>query len=96
MIRCAIGMVVLALTGWPVVGSAAPAPDALPTVSRAEYDTWRAEVSNWGRWGRDDELGTLNFITPGKKVAAADLVKEGACRTSSTRGRCTTASARTA
>lgn len=22
--------------------------------------------SNWGRWGDDDELGTVNFITPDK------------------------------
>jgi hypothetical protein len=24
------------------------------------------DVSNWGRWGDDDELGTLNFITAEK------------------------------
>jgi hypothetical protein len=22
------------------------------------------ELSNWGRWGPDDEIGTLNFVTP--------------------------------
>jgi len=33
--------------------------------------------SNAGRWGRDDELGTLNYITPQKRVAAAALVKTG-------------------
>src|ERR1700722_18429833 len=33
--------------------------------------------SNWGRWGSDDEIGTLNFITPGKRVAAAQLVRLG-------------------
>ena len=22
------------------------------------------ELSNWGRWGADDQIGTLNFITP--------------------------------
>ena len=22
------------------------------------------KVSNWGRWGPDDERGTVNFITP--------------------------------
>jgi kynurenine formamidase len=46
-------------------------------VSSAEYDNWRSEVSNWGRWGKDDELGTLNFITAEKKVVAAGLVQEG-------------------
>ena len=27
-----------------------------------EYDRWRTDYSNWGRWGDDDELGTLNFV----------------------------------
>lgn len=35
------------------------------------------EVRNWGRWGDDDELGTLNFITPEKVTEAAGLVKQG-------------------
>ncbi|GAA1995734.1 cyclase family protein [Microbacterium ulmi] len=34
-------------------------------------------VSNTGRWGDDDELGTLNYITPEKRVAAAKLVALG-------------------
>ena len=34
-------------------------------------------VRNWGRWGDDDELGTLNFITPAKVVQAASLVRQG-------------------
>ncbi|MBA2316783.1 MAG: cyclase family protein [Euzebyales bacterium] len=34
-------------------------------------------VSNAGRWGPDDELGTLNYITPGKRVQAAALVQLG-------------------
>jgi kynurenine formamidase len=33
--------------------------------------------SNWGRWGPDDELGTLNHITPGDRVAASRLVRSG-------------------
>lgn len=35
------------------------------------------ELRNWGRWGDDDELGTLNFITPEKVTEAAGLVKQG-------------------
>ncbi len=46
-------------------------------VTQAEYDRWQTELSNWGRWGKDDELGTLNLITPGKRRAAAALVREG-------------------
>lgn len=34
-------------------------------------------LSNWGRWGDDDELGTLNLITPAKRIAAAQLVRVG-------------------
>lgn len=37
------------------------------------------QFRNWGRWGADDEKGTLNFVTPDKIVAAARLVKKGAC-----------------
>ena len=33
--------------------------------------------SNWGRWGPDDELGTVNLITQGKVREAAALVKVG-------------------
>src|SRR5262245_21702373 len=35
------------------------------------------ELSNWGRWGKDDQLGALNLITPAKRRQAAALVKEG-------------------
>ena len=34
-------------------------------------------LSNWGRWGVDDELGTINLITPAKRAAAAGLVRDG-------------------
>jgi kynurenine formamidase len=35
------------------------------------------ELSNWGRWGKDDQKGALNLITPQKRKEAAKLVKEG-------------------
>ena len=34
-------------------------------------------LSNWGRWGADDQLGTLNLVTPDVTRAAASLVREG-------------------
>ncbi|HVO46810.1 MAG TPA: cyclase family protein [Steroidobacteraceae bacterium] len=34
-------------------------------------------LSNWGRWGKDDERGTTNFITPERLVAAARLIRTG-------------------
>jgi kynurenine formamidase len=48
-----------------------------PLVTNAEYERWQKELSNWGRWGPDDELGTLNLITPAKRKQAAALVKDG-------------------
>src|SRR5688572_12995628 len=38
---------------------------------------WMKTLSNWGRWGDDDERGTLNLITPEKRHAAAASVTEG-------------------
>jgi kynurenine formamidase len=36
-----------------------------------------ARVRNWGKWGQDDERGTVNYITPDKLVAAGQLIKTG-------------------
>lgn len=38
---------------------------------------WESELSNWGRWGPDDQRGTLNLITPEKTRQAAALVQVG-------------------
>jgi kynurenine formamidase len=46
-------------------------------VTQAEYERWQKELSNWGRWGANDELGALNLITPAKRRQAAGLVKDG-------------------
>jgi kynurenine formamidase len=43
----------------------------------AELEAMFERCSNTGRWGVDDELGTLNFVTPAKRVAAAALVRSG-------------------
>jgi kynurenine formamidase len=34
-------------------------------------------VSNWGRWGKDDQRGALNYISNEKRAAAARLVRSG-------------------
>jgi kynurenine formamidase len=46
-------------------------------VSQADMDRWKTELSNWGRWGPDDQRGTLNLITPEKRKQAAALVRDG-------------------
>jgi len=35
------------------------------------------QINNWGRWGKEDERGALNYITPEKRAAAAKLAKTG-------------------
>jgi kynurenine formamidase len=35
------------------------------------------KLSNWGRWGEDDQIGTLNHVGPDEIVAAAKLVRKG-------------------
>lgn len=47
------------------------------TLSRDEFDQLFASVSNWGRWGQDDQRGTLNLITPERVSAATALVRSG-------------------
>ncbi len=46
-------------------------------LSKADIDRWMTELSNWGRWGKGDQAGTVNLITPEKRKAAAQLVREG-------------------
>jgi len=48
-----------------------------PEMSRAEFDQLMQDNSNWGRWGADDQLGTLNLITPAERRDAASLVRDG-------------------
>jgi kynurenine formamidase len=46
-------------------------------VDKATLDRWMHELANWGRWGKEDQLGTINLITSAKRKAAAALVREG-------------------
>ena len=64
------------LSVW-TLSSQQPAAPADRPVSEAEYERWKKELSNWGRWGKDDQIGALNLITPAKRRQAAALVKEG-------------------
>jgi kynurenine formamidase len=35
------------------------------------------ECSNWGRWGQDDRLGTVNFLDEAKRREGAALIRRG-------------------
>lgn len=54
-----------------------PASGDNPEVTTEQFEAWLSAVSNWGRWGDDDQKGTLNLITPEKRKAAAALVQDG-------------------
>jgi kynurenine formamidase len=59
-------------------GLAVPAADT-PRAPRdaAEFDALFHQVSNWGRWGKDDQLGSVNLVTAAKRKQAIALVKTG-------------------
>ncbi len=45
--------------------------------TQQDLDTLFEALSNWGRWGEDDELGTLNHLLPEHAARAASEVREG-------------------
>jgi kynurenine formamidase len=45
--------------------------------SESQVREYLKTLSNWGRWGAEDDLGTINLITPAKRLAAARLVRDG-------------------
>jgi kynurenine formamidase len=47
------------------------------SISLEEFRALTRRLSNWGKWGKEDQLGTLNYITPESVRAAAKEVKDG-------------------
>lgn len=52
-------------------------PTPAPIVDDASLERALPTLSNWGRWGADDQLGTLNLITTSERLAAAALIRSG-------------------
>ena len=46
-------------------------------ITRQDLTDAAEKYKNWGKWGPDDEIGTLNFTQPGDIIAAAQLIKKG-------------------
>ncbi|MBB75439.1 MAG: cyclase [Planctomycetaceae bacterium] len=63
--------------GWALVATLSKPAEAQRNMTKADVDKLVVELSNWGRWGKDDQLGTLNLITAEKRKASAKLVKLG-------------------
>lgn len=45
-------------------------------MTAADVKGLMSKLSNWGRWGKDDQLGTMNLVTPAKRQQSTQLVKE--------------------
>src|ERR1700682_75770 len=73
-----VGVAAIVVVGGVSLPYAQSQSTARPTIA-TEEDFRRAmkELSNWGRWGADDELGAANLITPAKRRQALALAKEG-------------------
>jgi kynurenine formamidase len=54
-----------------------PPPVNDTRTTKEQFDRWMTEFSNWGRWGKGDELGAVNLITSAKRQQAALLAKAG-------------------
>ncbi|MEP6716568.1 MAG: cyclase family protein [Terriglobia bacterium] len=63
------------LTVFVLTCLAADAPSH--AASKADIERWMTELSNWSRWGKGDQVGAYNLITPEKRRQAAALVKDG-------------------
>jgi kynurenine formamidase len=45
--------------------------------SQADVESYFKRLNNWGRWGHDDQVGTVNLITAARRAAAQALVRTG-------------------
>jgi kynurenine formamidase len=60
---------------WHSVSVRSQSPNT--EVTKEQFERWMTDLSNWGRWGKDDERGGLNLITAEKRRQAATLGKTG-------------------
>jgi kynurenine formamidase len=76
---CLPWLVALALLEAVLLGGGAEEPRWADKkkLTKADIEAMMTRLSNWGRWGKEDQLGALNLITPAKRKQAAALVTEG-------------------
>jgi kynurenine formamidase len=72
----AITVVVVVASGFTVFSQAPPSAGRSP-LNAEEFDRLFQQVKNWGRWGAEDQLGSVNLITPAKRRQALSLAKTG-------------------
>ena len=77
LVRMATIAVVVSIAGSIEYAQQHAAAGPQPSMPRDRYEQMRQELSNWGRWGEDDQLGALNLITPTKRQQALALATSG-------------------
>jgi kynurenine formamidase len=73
----AIGLIALGVAAVSIPHAQSQSGARPGIANEADYLRAMKELSNWGRWGNDDELGAANLITPAKRKEALALAKEG-------------------
>ena len=68
---------ILLLAAGVACGPLAQTGESDRTVTEAQYEQWKTDLSNWERWGADDEIGALNLVTPAKRLEAVAVVRDG-------------------
>lgn len=71
------GILAAGALSFVIARNSAAAPNAERHLTKADVDHMMTQLSNWGRWGKNDQIGTVNLITPAKRREAAALAKEG-------------------
>jgi kynurenine formamidase len=72
-----LSMTLFAILASTVLATGATGSQSQPSLTRADVDRMMTELSNWGRWGKADQIGAVNLITAAKRKQAAALVREG-------------------
>ena len=47
-----------------------------PKITLKDIDAASERLKNWGRWGAEDEIGTLNNVSPKEILNAATLIRQ--------------------
>src|SRR6266446_6203308 len=68
---------IVLVTGVSVHYAQSPSNGRQTIATEEDFRRAMKELSNWGRWGKDDDLGAANLLTPAKRKQAVALAKEG-------------------
>jgi len=71
--QLAAGAAIAGIAGNPAEAQSAARPNSTPQ----DFIRLQKELSNWNRWGANDQMGAVNLITPEKRKAALHTVREG-------------------